>query len=133
MTLEEREQMNSLVSGIQQEKDYARFEALLRELNSLISRKELRFHGSSASRRKRPWRATSGVVQRIVKSFDPKRSDSIEITLAEAEDLFREIRIENKFTDATGQQVALKQGSHVDVTFEADQEDIVKTEDGQEG
>jgi hypothetical protein len=131
MTPEERKQMNSLVVGIQQEKDYTRFEALLRELNALIARKELQFpqhHGSSASRGIKPWRKCYGIVQRIFKNVEPDRGDTIEIAFADAEELFREIRIENRFTDAAGQTVALKQGSHVDITFEADQKDTIETE-----
>lgn len=44
MTPDEREQMNSLSLRIQEEKDYATFAALLRELNQLVGRKERRFN-----------------------------------------------------------------------------------------
>ncbi len=129
MTTEERERMNSLCLRIQEEKDHSQFEALLRELNELIGRKELRFprnDGVVTWQRKRPWRTVSGVAQKIVKSIYPKHADNVEIALAEAEDLFREIRIENTFTGVNGQPVALKQGARVDVTFEANPEDTVK-------
>jgi len=127
MTPDEREQMNSLSTRIQEEKDYRRFVALLRELNELVSRKEHRFpqhNGGSMWQRKGPWRTVSGVVQKIIKSVSPNHADSVEISIGEAEDLFREIRIDNRFTHLDGQTVALRQGAHVDVTFEADSKDI---------
>jgi hypothetical protein len=127
MTPDEREQMNSLSTRIQEEKDYRRFVGLLRELNELVSRKEHRFpqhNGGSMWQRKGPWRMVSGVVQKIIKSVSPNHADSVEISIGEAEDLFREIRIENRFSHLDGQTVALRQGAHVDVTFEADSKDI---------
>jgi hypothetical protein len=45
---------------------------------------------------------------------------------SEAEELFREIRIENRFTDADGQPVALKDGARLNVTFEADAKDTIR-------
>lgn len=129
MTPEEREQMNSLCLRIQEEKDYRRFEALLRELNALIGRKEFRFQqrdGIPAPQQKRPWKTLSGVAQKIFKNVYQNHADSVEIAIGEAEELFREIRIENTFTGVDGQPVALKQGAHIGVTFEADPEDTVK-------
>jgi len=43
MTTEEREQMNSLCIRIQEEKDYDMFVTLMRDLENLAERKELRF------------------------------------------------------------------------------------------
>ena len=127
MTPEERKQMNSLSTLIQEEKDHQRFEALLRELDEVIQSKELRFpqnDGISTWRQKRPWKTVSGAARKIIKN--PNHGDNVEIALEEAEDLFREIRIENTFTAIDGQPVALKQGARVDVTFEANPEDTVK-------
>jgi hypothetical protein len=56
----------------------------------------------------------------------PYPGDSQPLRPSKAEDLFREIRIENAFTDADGQTVALKDGAHVDVSFEADAQDTVR-------
>jgi len=127
MTPEEREQMNSLCIRIQNEKDYERFEALLRELNDVISRKERRFpqsHSAGMPGRLRPWKTVSGVVQKVLKNIYSRHgADAVEISIAEAEELFREIRIENRFTDVDGQPVALKDGARLDVTFEADAKD----------
>jgi hypothetical protein len=129
MTTEERARMNSLCLRIQEEKDYSQFQALLRELNELVGRKELRFprHGGIPTwRRNRPWKTVSGAAQKIIKNIYLNHRDNVEIALTEAEDLYREIRIENTFTGVDGQPVALKQGARVDVTFEANPEDTVK-------
>ena len=123
MTAEERERMNSLCIRIQEEKDYPRFEALMQELNELVSRKERRFpqHGASGERqRRRPRKTFPAVVQKIVKSVDPDQVEKVEIVIPAADVLFREIRIENTLTDADGQRVALADGAQLDVTFEAD-------------
>ena len=121
--------MNSLCTRIQEEKDHQRFEALLRELDGVIRSKELRFPEDDRIptwRRNRPWKTVSGAAQKIIKNIYLNHRDNVEIALAEAEDLFREIRIENTFTAVDGQPVALKQGARVDVTFEANPEDTVK-------
>lgn len=66
-------------------------------------------------------------MQKIVKNVYRNDAETVEITIPEADDLFREIRIANTFTDLDGQPVKLKQGIRVEVTFEADQKDTVKT------
>jgi hypothetical protein len=38
--------------------------------------------------------------------------------------LYREIRIENTLTDENGEPVGLKEGAQVEVTVEADSEDV---------
>lgn len=134
MTPEEREQMNSLCVRIQNEKDYLRFEGLLRELNEVIGCKERRFlHGGASvatTPQGRPWKTVSGIVQKILKNvYSRQVADAVEISISEAEELFREIRIENRFTDVDGRPVALKNGARLDVTFEADAKDTVRTSD----
>jgi hypothetical protein len=59
-------------------------------------------------------------VNKVVKSPVPDEPDKVEISITGAEDLFREIRIENRFTSVDGRLVALTSGVHVDVTFEAE-------------
>ena len=130
MTTAERERMNLLCIRIQEEKDHQRFEALLHELAEVIARKQRRFPQSDASaawqRRTRPWKMLSGSVQKMVKSVYRNGAETVEIAIPEAEDLFRELRIENAFTDVDGQPVALKERAHVDITFEAEPKDTVK-------
>ena len=77
----------------------------------------------------RPWKTLSGTVQKVFKSAFANQAESVEISISEAEDLFREIRIENRFSDVDGQMVALKEGVPVDVTFEADSKDTLKSAD----
>jgi predicted DNA-binding antitoxin AbrB/MazE fold protein len=51
----------------------------------------------------------------------PDESEKAEILIPSAEDLYREIRIENTLTDAKGETVKLKPGAEVEVTVvEAD-------------
>ena len=129
MTPQERDRMNSLCIQVQEEKNYHRFEALLQELSELLRQKELRFpeyNGATERQRTRPWKTMSGTVQKIVKNPYQHRADVIEISISEAEDLFREVRIENSFTDLDGQRVSLKHGAHLDVTFEAEGKDTIR-------
>ena len=59
-----------------------------------------------------------GTVEKIIKSdHSPEKA---QISIHQAEDLYREIRVENELTDGDGTKVRLKQGSQVDVIVEAD-------------
>jgi hypothetical protein len=114
--------MNSLCSSIQEEKDYDTFAKLLHELSDLIALKEQRRftqHPKLVWQRNKPWKTVTARVNKLVTTgfAEPEK---IEILIPGADDLFREIRIENKFTDVDGGSVALKSGAHVDVTFEAE-------------
>lgn len=129
MTPEERERMNVLCAEIQQEKNYEKFAGQLRELSELISRKEQRRfqdHPKLIWQRNRPWKTVPATVHKIVKTGVDRQPEKAEICIAPADYLFREIRIENALTDPSGELVALKQGAHVDVTFEADLADTTK-------
>ena len=44
----------------------------------------------------------------------------LEISISQADHLFREVRIENSFIDVDGGPVALTNGARLDVTFEAE-------------
>ena len=128
MTSEERERMNSLCIGIQEEKDYNTFVTLLRELSELIARKEQRRfqqYPKLVWQRNRPWKSVPAVVNKLVKPGFADQPEKVEISISGAEHLFREIRIENKFTGVDGALVALTNGAHVDVTFEAETKDPV--------
>ena len=123
MTSEERERMNSLCLGIQEEKDYSRFAAMLHEMSELIARKEQRRfqqYPKLTWQRNKPWKIVSAVVQKIVKPFLADQPEKVEIAIGAADQLFREIRIENKFTDADGGPVPLMTGAKLIVTFEAE-------------
>lgn len=129
MTPEERERMNVLCSEIQQEKNYDNFVAQIRELSELISRKEqrrFRDHPKLVWHRNRPSKTVPAIVNKIVKTGIARQPEKAEISVAPADYLFREVRIENTLVAPNGELVALKQGAHVDVTFEADLADTVQ-------
>jgi len=126
MTPEECERMNSLCIGIQEEKDYETFATLLSELGEIIARKEQRRfqqHPKLVWQRNRPWKTVPAVVNKLVKPGFADQPEKVEISITGAEDLFREIRIENRFIGVDGGPVALTNGAHLDVTFEAETKD----------
>ena len=61
-----------------------------------------------------------GTVEKIIPSTHPSEPEKAQIGVEGADDLYREIRVENTLRDENGQQVALKPGAQVDVTIEAD-------------
>ena len=64
-----------------------------------------------------------GTVQKIITSPHPEIPEKAEIALDGADDLYKEIRIENTLTDEKGNEVKLKPGAEVEVTVEADPKD----------
>jgi len=69
-----------------------------------------------------------GRVQRVIKPV-ANEPEKAEIEVDEAEDLYREIRIENVVTDENGEQARLKPGAKVDVVVEADSDATIKKPD----
>ncbi|MGH9545640.1 MAG: hypothetical protein ACRD23_10535 [Terriglobales bacterium] len=61
-----------------------------------------------------------GTVEKIIPSVHPSLPEKAQIDIEGADDLYREIRVENTLQDEAGKPVALKPGAHVDVTIEAD-------------
>jgi hypothetical protein len=61
-----------------------------------------------------------GKVEKIIKSPHRGVQEKAEIAVDGADDLYREIRIENKLTDEDGNSVKLKEGAPVEVTVEAE-------------
>ena len=59
-------------------------------------------------------------VEKIVQPVNPKNPEMAEIHIEGADPLYREIRVENTLKNDAGEEVKLKEGSHVDVTIEAD-------------
>jgi hypothetical protein len=62
----------------------------------------------------------SGTVEKIIKPISPAVPEKAQISVHGAEDLYREIRVENTLQDDAGQPVKLKVGAEVAVTIEAD-------------
>jgi hypothetical protein len=69
-----------------------------------------------------------GTVQKIIKEHS-QEPEKAEIAVEGADDLYREIRIENELQDEDGEKVKLKKGVHVDVIVEADKSDTVPKKD----
>ena len=61
-------------------------------------------------------------VQKIIKPAYAAQPEKAEISIDEADDLYREIRVENRLTDENGNEARLKEGAEVDVNIEADLE-----------
>jgi hypothetical protein len=76
---------------------------------------------------RKPKTKKPGVVKKIIKY--PQEPEKAEISIAGADDLYREIRIENALVNDEGEKVKLKQGAHVDVIVEADNQDTIPTKE----
>jgi len=66
-----------------------------------------------------------GTVQRIIKPPYSGQPEKAEIAVQGADDLYKEIRIENALIDKNGDEVSLKKGAHVEVKIEADPKETV--------
>jgi hypothetical protein len=73
----------------------------------------------------KPAASLPGTVQRIIKAPHPDLPEKAEIAVEGADELYREIRIENTLTDEKGNEVKLKPGATVEVTVEAEPKDTV--------
>lgn len=67
-----------------------------------------------------------GTVAKVVKSRHPDQPERAEIEIQEAEDLYREIRVDNELVDEDGEKAALKPGAEVDIILEADSDATLK-------
>jgi hypothetical protein len=81
---------------------------------------------SSNDHGEKPSTTMPGVVQKIIKSPYPSVPEKAEIDVKGADDLYREIRIENTLTDKDGETVGLKKGVEVDVIIQAEEKDTIK-------
>lgn len=61
-----------------------------------------------------------GTVEKIIPSMSPDSPEKAQIEVEGADELYREIRVENTLQDEDGKAVALKPGAPVEVTIEAD-------------
>jgi hypothetical protein len=66
----------------------------------------------------------AGTVEKIIHT--PRAPDKAQIAVEKADDLYREIRIENVLHTDQGETVALKPGADVDVTIAAAEEAVVR-------
>jgi hypothetical protein len=79
-----------------------------------------------AESKDKPSTTLPGTVQKIIKPIDPQAEETAEIAIEGAEELYREIRVENTLKQGNGEEVALKEGAPVDVTIEAEEKDTTK-------
>jgi predicted DNA-binding antitoxin AbrB/MazE fold protein len=77
-------------------------------------------------KKRRKMRAT---VKKIIKPAFPREAEKAEIVIEEAEDLYREIRVENVVVDENGKKASLNEGAKVDVVIEADTDATLKKPD----
>ena len=65
-------------------------------------------------------------VSKVFKAFNPLEPEKAQINIEDAEDLYREIRVENVFNSDDGGKRSLKAGAKVDVIIEADSNATIK-------
>ena len=75
-----------------------------------------------------PSTTMGGMVQKVIKSHVPTQPDKAQISVAGADDLYKELRIENTLTDADGNEVRLKVGAKVELTVEAEPQEVTTSE-----
>jgi hypothetical protein len=64
----------------------------------------------------------SGTVEKIIPPILPGTTEKAQISVDGAEDLYRELRVDNTLEDPDGNKVKLKKGAEVEVKIEADPE-----------
>jgi hypothetical protein len=67
-----------------------------------------------------------GTVEKIIKPVSSREPEKAQITIPEADDLYREVRVENVLTDENGEKAGLRPGAEVDVIVEADSSATMK-------
>lgn len=70
--------------------------------------------------KKKPKTVKHGTVKKIIKPHHPSLPEKAEVEIHDADELYKEIRIENVLEDEHGNKVKLKEDAAVDITVEAD-------------
>jgi hypothetical protein len=65
-----------------------------------------------------------GTVEKIIPAVGNLVPEQAQINIEGAEDLYREVRIENTLQDADGNEVSLKKDADVEVTISADPDSV---------
>jgi len=76
-------------------------------------------------KRRKKLRAT---VKKVIKPTLPSEREKAEIDIHSADDLYREIRVENDLTDGEGEKARLESGEEIDVILEAETNSKNETE-----
>ncbi len=78
---------------------------------------------SDESKPEKPSVTLAGTVEKIIPAIPAvEEPEKAQISVEGADQLYREIRVENALEDEEGKKVQLKEGAKVDVTIEANQE-----------
>jgi hypothetical protein len=64
----------------------------------------------------------TGTVEKIIQSPYAGEPEKAQITVEGADELYKELRVENTLTTEDGEEVRLKEGAQVEVKIEADPE-----------
>jgi hypothetical protein len=107
---------------------HSRIKKLTQELAALDGQQSAPSRGSVMSQKKKR-KKLRGTVEKVIKPTLPGEPEKAQIGIEKADDLYREIRIENVLTDENGDQVRLKRGAEVDVIVEADTDATTKKPD----
>jgi hypothetical protein len=77
----------------------------------------------------------AGKVEKIIPAAPRvQEPEKAQISVERADHLYREIRVENVLHDENGKELRLKEGAHVDVTIQADPQELKKdSKDDQHG
>jgi hypothetical protein len=67
-----------------------------------------------------------GRVAKVMMSTSPNQPETAQIEITEAEELYREVRVENEVTDEHGEKATLRLGAEVYVIVEADSNATMK-------
>ena len=73
-------------------------------------------------------RTLAATVEKIIKPPVPDGTEKAQISVEGADHLYRELRIENSFTDENGDRVRLKPGVEVEVTITTEEANVAKTD-----
>ena len=74
-------------------------------------------------------RKLRGTVQKVIEPVVPNQAEKAQIDIEEADDLYREVRIDNEVVDEKGRKARLKPGAKVDIIVEADSSATLKKPD----
>ncbi len=66
-----------------------------------------------------------GTVEKVIPSLHPAVPEKVQIEIEGADDLYKEIRIENELNDENGHPVKLDVGANVVITVETEPDAIV--------
>lgn len=67
-----------------------------------------------------------GPVTKVIKPTYSSAKEKAEIEIQEADQLYREIRVDNEVTNEKGEKATLKPGAEVDIVIEADSNATLK-------